>query len=235
MVLVFGLYPALSLVPTRPTTRSFIHSADVGPLWILFSDNSSNWGPGPPTAVVTNSTRSELLAFIVSNPGVYLRYVSEEMGLAMGDVQYHLWILIKEGVIVDRRDGRYRRFFESGRYGEVEQKVISVLRQDTAGRILVRLAEFGPISHMRLAATLGVTSQAVTWQMRRLTSLGIVEVVSGIEGQSYRLADCAREPVERRLVPVETCRGQGVTGVEAPATEPPSRPDGWASPARVCR
>jgi len=142
------------------------------------------------------STREEILGFINNNPGVYLRDVSEEMGLAVGDVQYHVWILIRKGQIVDRRDGRYRRFFESGSYSELEQKVISALRQSTAGRIVTKLAEGQSASHMQLAAMLGITSQAVTWQMRRLLSAGFVEAVAG-NGKSYRLADGACQVVNQ--------------------------------------
>jgi predicted transcriptional regulator len=173
------------------------------------------------------STRAEILGFITNNPGSYLRDVSEEMGLAIGDVQYHLWILIKNGEIIDRRDGRYRRFFESGKYSEMEQKVISTLRQDTAGRILIRLAGEQSVSHMQLANMLGLTSQAVTWQMGRLRLTGLVEVIPGSEGKSYRLADCARESVERhtkagqiRASPSvqRQTMATGITNVESPFT-----------------
>ena len=145
------------------------------------------------------TTRDEIMGFIYSNPGVYLRDVSEEMGLAIGDVQYHIWALVRNGEIVDRRDGRYRRFFESGSYSEMEQKVISALRQGTAGRIVAKLANTESASHMQLAAMLGITSQAVTWQMWRLRSVGLVEVVTGSDGKSYRLIDGVRLLVEQYL------------------------------------
>jgi len=121
------------------------------------------------------------------------------MGLALGDVQYHLWVLVRDGEIVDRRDGRYRRFFGSGRYSEMEQEVISALRQRTTGRIVRKLADGQSVSHMQLAAMLGITSQAITWQMGRLKSRGFVEVVSGSDGKSYRLVDGALQFVERSL------------------------------------
>jgi DNA-binding MarR family transcriptional regulator len=206
---------------------AFNHFGSLNSFWTTFSDNSSSAGLGPPVNLANVSTRAEILGFITNNPGSYLRDVSEEMGLAIGDVQYHLWILIKNGEIIDRRDGRYRRFFESGKYSEMEQKVISALRQDTAGRILIRLAGEQSVSHMQLANMLGLTSQAVTWQMGRLRLTGLVEVVPGSEGKSYRLADCASEFVDRYAKAGETrassgaqrqTMAPGITSVESPFT-----------------
>lgn len=151
------------------------------------------------------STRAEILGFIGANPGIYLRDISEEMGLALGDVQYHLAVLTKEGEIVDRKDGRYRRFFESGKYDEIEEKVLSVLRQETAGKILAELADGEPSTHKQLVGVLGLTSQAVSWQMGRLRSLGLIEVVSRGFGKSYRLRNGTSEVVARYLRAHQPC------------------------------
>ena len=131
------------------------------------------------------------MAFIMTNPGVYLREISEDLGLSMGAVQYHTWVLYKNGEIEECRTGRYRRFFGAAKYGDAEQKVISLLRQGTAGKILTVLSEENPKTHMQLVALLGLSSQALTWHMKRLEGMGIVE--TGIsQGQSrptYRLVE----------------------------------------------
>jgi len=137
------------------------------------------------------TTRGEIMAYILTNPGVYMREVSEDLGLSMGVVQYHIWVLTKNGEIEECRTGRYRRFFGAARYEEMERKVISLLRQGTAGKIISILAEGPPLTHMELAELLGVTSQALTWQMRRLRGMGMVEtgVFQGQMRSAYRLVD----------------------------------------------
>jgi len=199
------------------TGLTFNHSVGIDQLWvpIILSGTES----GPPTNPANYSTRTEILGFISNNPGIYLRGVSEEMGLALGDVQYHLGILVRDGEIVDRRDGRYRRFFESGRYSETEQRVISLLRQGTTGRILLKLAGEQSATHMELAAMLGMTSQAVTWQMTRLRSMGIVELTSMTSGRAYQLARGVREFVEQCLQAGRLCVPQTVRARER-ATPP---------------
>ena len=128
------------------------------------------------------TTRGEIMAYILANPGVYLREMSEDLGLSLGVVQYHTWVLTRNGEVEEYRSGRYRRFFGTGRYQEEERVVISLLRQGTTGRILEALAGDGPLTHMALARALGISSQALSWQMKRLKETGIVQEVS-VQGQ----------------------------------------------------
>jgi predicted transcriptional regulator len=131
------------------------------------------------------------MAYILINPGVYLREMSEDLGLSMGVIQYHTWVLTKNGEVEECRSGRYRRFFGAGRYRGEERLIISLLRQGTTGRILVTLAGNEPLTHMTLARDLGISSQALSWQMKRLKEIGFVEVLA-VQGQQegrYRLSD----------------------------------------------
>ena len=147
----------------------------------------------PPSANM--STRGEILSFILANPGVYLREISDDLALPMGVVQYHVWVLNRDGELDECRSGRYRRLFGATRYEEDERRMISLMRQGTAGKIVAALVDEGPIAHARLAALLGLSSQALSWQMRRLRATGVVELapLSDHEGKRYRLADGFRE------------------------------------------
>lgn len=144
------------------------------------------------------------MAFIMTNPGVYLREISEDLGLSMGAVQYHTWVLYKNGEIEECRTGKYRRFFGAAKYGETERKVISLLRQGTAGKILTLLSEERPLTHMKLAELLGLSSQALTWHMKRLESMGIIEcgVFQGQSMRTYRLVDGVAQKVRASVRPI---------------------------------
>lgn len=138
------------------------------------------------------------MAFILINPGVYLREISEDLALPMGVVEYHLWVLTKEGRLEDCKTGRYRRFFGAGKYQEFERTVLSLLRQGTAGRTLVALSG-APVTHTGLAKMLGVSSQALSWHMRRLGDMGMIETMPSSCGtRLYRLADPVRALVRAR-------------------------------------
>jgi len=137
-------------------------------------------------------TRAIVMQYIALSPGVYLREISEDLQLEVSDVQYHVWTLAKQGRVEDYRSGRYRRFFAAGMYQEMEKKVISLLRQETPSRILRLLLSNGQsMPHMRLAVELGLSSQALTWQMGRLKALGIVDSQWNVAGKSYFLLEDA--------------------------------------------
>ncbi len=165
----------------------------------LFATPAGVWGFADGHYLSANmTTRGEIMAFILTNPGVYLREISEDLGLSMGSVQYHTWVLTKNGEVEECRRGRYRRFFGTAKYGEEERLVISLLRQGSTGRILVALSGGQPLAHMRLASLLGMTSQALSWQMKRLKAMGIVETVAiqGRPERGYRLVDDVRRCVQ---------------------------------------
>lgn len=150
------------------------------------------------------STRGEIMSFILTNPGVYLREISEDLALPMGVVQYHIWALGRDGQLEECRSGRYRRFFGAEKYQETERKALSLLRQGTAGRILVALSE-EPLTHMRLAAILGLSSQALSWHMKRLRAMGVVMTVPSANGtRSYSLERSIWEKVRAHVSPVPT-------------------------------
>ena len=53
-------------------------------------------------------------------------------------------------------------------------KIISVLRHETAGKILRILHDEESASHGKLAQRLNISSQALTWNMKQLKKNGLV-------------------------------------------------------------
>jgi DNA-binding transcriptional ArsR family regulator len=157
LVQVHSGIPRLRAVTTDPycllalPTASF--SADV-------SANSQ-----PP---LNNGTRTQIYNYIEGNPGVQFRGICAALSLPVGLAQYHLGILIKAGLVSSIRDGRYKRFFRSKKFSKKAMLTISLLRHKTAKRILKALLHKKQLSHGELAFEVSITSQALTWQMKRL-------------------------------------------------------------------
>ena len=164
--------------------------------WAQLWDLTSR--PGD-SANLTN--RDVILSFITANPGVYLRELTEDLGLCMGVVQYHVWALTRDGQVEDCKSGRFRRFFRARTYQETERMVISLLKQGTTGRILVLLARRQPLAHAKLAWILGISSQGLSWQVGRLRKYGIIETSTFHRTMSreYRLTDGALQAVSHVL------------------------------------
>ena len=122
----------------------------------------------------SNSNRTRIYDFVLSNPGVQFRGICNALCLAVGTAEFHLGVLKKAGLISFFRDGRYKRFFESKKYTSRQMEIISLMRHDTVTAIFKLLLDKGTMSHGQLAVHVSITSQGLTWQMHRLTSTGII-------------------------------------------------------------
>jgi DNA-binding transcriptional ArsR family regulator len=119
-------------------------------------------------APITNGTRTQIYNYIEANPGVQFRGICSALSLPVGLAQYHLGVLVKSGLVSFIRDGRYKRFFPAKKFSKKAMLTISLLRHKTAKRILEALLRKKQLSHGELAGEVSITSQALTWQMKRL-------------------------------------------------------------------
>jgi predicted transcriptional regulator len=119
-------------------------------------------------AAFSNSTRTQIYNYVEGNPGVQFRGLCSALSLPVGLAQYHLGVLIKAGLVSFIRDGRYKRFFLSKKFSRKEMLTISLLRHKTVKRIVEALLHKKQMSHGELAGEVSITSQALTWQMKRL-------------------------------------------------------------------
>ncbi len=117
---------------------------------------------------IANTTRNGILDCINSNPGIAFRALCSSLCLPIGLAQYHLGVLVKSGLVSFVRDGRYKRFFVSGKYSQREMASICLLRHKTARHIFEVLLTKRKLSHSVLAEEVAISPQALTWQMKSL-------------------------------------------------------------------
>lgn len=164
------LISAFSFLTLTSSERNSILSPTIpsAPLFagLVFRDNSE---------LLNQSTRMEIYDFAVRNPGTQFRGICNFLNLPVGVAQYHLNLLTKAGLLSVFHDGRYKRYFEPKRFTRTEMTVISVFRHQTAGRILAILTKRPQISHKELALQLKISSQALTWHIKRLSNMGLIQ------------------------------------------------------------
>jgi predicted transcriptional regulator len=106
---------------------------------------------------------------------VHLRKVCRDLGLGMGDVQYHVDRLEREGTVASSRRGIYRRLYPGGLFGEKEGVILSALAQRTPRELILHLIEEPGSSQERLAAALAISPPSVSWNLKSLIRLGLVK------------------------------------------------------------
>lgn len=141
------------------------------------------------TQPLDQPTRLEIYTFIKDNPGVHFRGICDGLGLSVGVVQYHLCVLEHAGLINAVADGQNKRYFEHSAFQKTDVTLVSLMRHDTTAKILTILAQNGPAFHRDIADYLGISSQALSWQMNQLKNAGLVNAVKIGVNVRYSLAD----------------------------------------------
>ncbi|MDG6996839.1 MAG: winged helix-turn-helix transcriptional regulator, partial [Nitrososphaerota archaeon] len=130
--------------------------------------------------------------YILAHPGTHVRQISRELGLAMGDLQYHLYGLEKQGKIQTYRRGLYKFIFATGAFGERQSVILSVLSQETPRELILYLIQRPDSSQISLARFTGLSPPTISWHMKRLVEQGIVAREQRGKTVTYRVL----EPVE---------------------------------------
>jgi predicted transcriptional regulator len=139
------------------------------------------------TPLPENCTRTEIYNFISDNPGVQFRAICSGLGLSIGVVQFHLVQLQKNGLITSIRKGRYKRFFAAHKFTRSEIETIAMVKLNTVRNILKALLEGKRVSHHELAVRLSISSQGLTWQMKRLRESGLIQEDRGSLSVTYTI------------------------------------------------
>jgi len=132
----------------------------------------------------SESRRREILNFIVEHPGAHLRMIRRELKLAMGVVQYHLYELEREGKIISRRRGFYKRFYQTLVFGEKELEIMDILARETERDLLLFLMQNPNATQKELSEYARISPSSINWHMRRLSKSRLIETKH--EGGSVR-------------------------------------------------
>ncbi|OLC25429.1 MAG: hypothetical protein AUH71_01030 [Thaumarchaeota archaeon 13_1_40CM_4_48_7] len=155
-----------------------------GPLNRDITDKVHGKRPSDPDI---SPNRHQILKYIKDNPGAHLRRVSKELGLALGDTQYHLGILQKSGKVRSRKINLYRRYYAACIVGEKEEIIHAFLRQETARDILIYLIEYQYATQSDLARFKQFSSPTIRYHMSRLIEGGIVDSAKDGKNIVYRI------------------------------------------------
>ncbi len=93
----------------------------------------------------------------------------------MGDVQYHVQRLQRDGRVTAARRGLYKFFYPANLFGQRQRDVLSMISLERPREILLNIIEHPGCTQETLALATGVSQPTVSWHLKRLVELGIVE------------------------------------------------------------
>lgn len=145
------------------------------------------------------TTRDSIFGLIEENPGIHFREIQRRSGLAVGQVEYHLYQLEKDERIVSREDGKVKRYFCISSDSFSERQLLFYLRSNNSREILQKLARADtlPLSNLMRVRKSKVEKRKQV--LKDLASDRIIEIFEE-EGTSFvkireltRLLDAARK------------------------------------------
>lgn len=183
----------------------------------------------PNTDILSVASRRRIFECVSTNPGAHLREVARRCSMPLGTSLYHLDYLESSGLIVSRRDGRYKRYFGSHSVGRREKEVLSLMRHEAPRRLVQALLERGAATQRELCESVGVSRSTVSFHLNRLVTDQVVVRVPRRPEALYEVVDVpfTRELLERfaeslHNVPVVT--PVPVIDASAPAPTPAPAP-----------
>ncbi len=121
--------------------------------------------------VLGQFTRGRIYGYIEANPGDHFGAIRKALSLSNGNAVYHLQVLEKEGLIVSRNDGVYKRFYSKGTVLPPDNGApLSEIHQ----RILSCISESPGICQREIANLLGLHQSTTQYQLQKLRKAGLI-------------------------------------------------------------
>lgn len=117
--------------------------------------------------------RQRLHAAIEAQPGIHLKELQRQTGLAWGQTQHHMAKLVASGIIVAKPLGAYTCYFPKGQDRHV-MGAAGVLKADGARRLLQAIGGTVGLSMGQLSRQVGLTESTAHYHVKRLEAAGLV-------------------------------------------------------------
>jgi predicted transcriptional regulator len=134
----------------------------------------------------------DILSYIKNNPGQHYNNILRALKLAPGTLQYHLNRMERANEIIVIRKKYYTRYFPVSMKHPLDQKIMVLLRQNIPRQLFLILLEDSEKSGHELSDLLNVTKSTLSYYMRHLEKLDILNIKSEGREKLYSLKNPKR-------------------------------------------
>jgi predicted transcriptional regulator len=143
----------------------------------------------------TATWAESLLSFVQRYPGVHLREIRRRLKIPIGTLDYHLYRLGRQGLVLIRFQGGYKCCFPAvsavarGPIPEAQKTLLSLLRQPLPRALLLHLYLEGPTSPALLGAAVETSGPNLSYFLKRLEGAGVLARDGQGSSRRVRLVD----------------------------------------------
>ncbi len=128
--------------------------------------------------VLNHPKRGELYQLIADRPGVCLQNLCDETELSRTAVTHHLRLLEKQHLIVSKRNGRSRHYYQNGgRYGTEMKQAYAVLQNERSQAIADFIHGHPGAIQKSICSRLGIDASVAHWHAKRLEEANLIRTV----------------------------------------------------------
>lgn len=128
----------------------------------------------PDGSRLVGANRRRVYEYIRTRPGLHLRRLQRDLGMALGTLEYHLWTMEKQGYVCSRRLGRVKAYYCTAAHDRRDKDYLYFLRQPMPGLILGLLSRRRGVSFQSLARRVPVSPSTLSFHLRKLTERGLL-------------------------------------------------------------
>ncbi len=133
--------------------------------------------------------RRRIYEFIRANPGVHFREVQRHLGLAVGQLDFHMNTLVKGEVLVRESISGEVNFYVRDKFSPDEKKALSILRREIPRGIVLFLLENPGANPGTVLEHFTFRSATLSYHLRRLEKAGILSADQQGRERNYSVKD----------------------------------------------
>lgn len=134
-------------------------------------------------------TRRAIFDYIKRTPGAHLRGIEREVHLPFGQVLYHLDYLEKNGLLVAKKDGGFKRYFVKNLVGRQEKHFLANFRHQLPRKITILLLLNPGLTHREILDHFKISGSTLSFHLNKMVENGILSRHPNGNENLYRLED----------------------------------------------
>lgn len=124
--------------------------------------------------IFENEVREKIIKIILENPGIHTNEILRDLDLAKGQLQWHLDILLSNGIIKMKKLGQYKTFYSKLNNKDLDYTKILISKSDTASNILDLIKKNPGINSKTISENLKLNRSSVKYHVDKLIKREIV-------------------------------------------------------------
>ena len=133
--------------------------------------------------------RRNIYQLLTKYPGMYLREMEKELGLAVGVLEYNLNYMEKKDLLMVEREGNRKRYFVREGFSFGDKATVGLLRQEIPRRIVIFLMLHPNASFQDVLAQFKISKSTLSFHIKKLTEASVVGAEKDGRSTNYRVID----------------------------------------------